>query len=284
MSISKTEQFPVHRNDDILLDTMMIIHLLRVKEGKEYEDPLLPWKHNLEISKNVVQTIKKRLQEYDSKLILLDRVEEETITVMERETDKICDTEYVKNTLLEMGDFKKIFYEDSKELIRDASFIYDTQPYVCPNGGTLSDVDCLLLKIHVDQHLLTKPASLLTEDVCLQNAAFSEGRETNGIEDVGVTFSQKKKWDEVERFKTIEKRTAERLENERLENERLENERLENERLENERLENERLENERLENERLENERLEKFRIKYYFCSMCRIGYSESKECPKCGK
>ena len=258
----------VKKNDDILLDSMIISHILMVKGGFEYKNQLFSWKHNLEISKDVVQKIKNRLDKYNSKLILLDIVERETINMMKKEYQKKYDNEYVENALLEIGQVKKIFLDDLKELATNALFIFDTQPHDCPNGGALSYVDCVLLKIHVTPQLWTKPVSLLTEDECLQKAAFTEGRETNGIEDVGVTFSQKKEWEEIERFKTIQKRT----------------ERLENERLENERLENERLENERLENERLENERLDKLKTKYYFCSTCRISYSESKECPKCGK
>jgi len=286
---------PVKESDDILLDSMMIGHMLMAKWQYELKDQHYHWKHNLENSKYIVQKIKDRLSKCKSKskLILLNIIEEETIDMKKRKYGITYSEKDIENVLSEIGDFEKVFVEDSPILIREVLSLYDAQSYDCPNGGILSPQDCYLLKIHVTQpqYLLTRPASLLTEDECLQKAALTEGRETKGIDDVGVTYIQKKEWDKLERIRIIQEKSRKQTGEVQLKSRKQTEEvqlksrkQTEEVQLKSEKLEkSEKIESERIERERFEKEK-KKLTTTYHLCSECRISYTEENECPNCGK
>ncbi len=188
---------PVNEKDDILIDTMIINHILFAlgeefdKEEYDKNNPYNPSQYDLENSRYVVQTIKKRL-ECGSKLILLDYVQNEIIDVKKRRYKKTYTKSQIEDALKKIGKCDTVtVYEE--EMLEDAECLYRNKTYhKWLTHEPLSPVDCILLKVHVTQGLMdtTSTASLLTEDQPLQNACKSEGRETRGIDCVGNSFSE----------------------------------------------------------------------------------------------
>lgn len=257
--LSESNPPPVLESDDILIDTMMISQILQVKWQYELIDQHFRWKHNLEISTYNVQKIKGRLDKHNSKLILLNIIEDETIDMKLRTYGITYSENDIEDALSAIGDCHKVFVNDSPKLIDQALDLHKNQDYDCPKGK-LSREDCFLLIMHVTQpqRLLTRPASLLTEEECLQIASNVEGRQTKGIEDVGVTYSQKKEWEKLEQEKLYKEK---KLEREKLYKEK-------------------KPKREKLYKEKAEKKKLTK---KSNFCPGCEISFSKGKECPNCG-
>ncbi len=265
----KPAHLPVRNNDDILLDTMMISHILVVKNDYDEDDEDFRYvnvKFNKQKSKNIVEKIKKRLHKYNSKLILLDRIEQETISMKIDKYNKTYTNEDIENALFEISkNYEKIKVDYLNKEIIDAERIYLEEKYVNPNTGEpLSLVDCILLKVHVTQALLSHPASLFTSDSTLQKATLSEGRGTMGIYGVGIRFGDK---EEVKR----------------MEQERLEDQGIEGEKLDVEKMKQEKLDVEKMKQEKLD-EKNNPLRIRYRLCPKCKINYIEGNKCPKCKK
>ncbi|MBC8502044.1 MAG: hypothetical protein H8D35_02825 [Nitrosopumilus sp.] len=264
----KPAHLPVKNSDDILLDTMMISHILVVKNDYDEDDKdfrYLNVKFNKQESENIVEKIKKRLLKYNSKLILLDRIEKETISMKYTKYNKTYTNENIEDALFEIGNYEKIKVDYLNKEIIDAERIYLEEEYKNPNTAEpLSLVDCILLKVHVTQALLSRPASLFTSDATLQKATLSEGRGTMGIDGVGIRFGDK---EEVKR----------------MEQERLEDQGIEGERLDVEKMKQERLDVEKMKQEKLD-EKNNSLRIRYRLCPKCKINYIEGNKCPKCKK
>ena len=254
----KPAHLPVKNSDDILLDTMMISHILVVKNDYDEDDEDFRYvnvKFNKQKSKNIVEKIKKRLHKYNSKLILLDRIEQETISMKIEKYNKTYTNEDIEDALFEIGNYEKIKVDYLNKEIIDAERIYLEEKYKNPNTAEpLSLVDCILLKVHVTQALLSHPASLFTSDSTLQKATLSEGRGTMGIYGVGIRFGDK---EEVKR--------------------------MEQERLEDQGIEGEKLDVEKMKQEKLD-EKNNPLRIRYRLCPKCKINYIEGNKCPKCKK
>lgn len=268
---------PVKKNDDILLDSMIISHML-IAGGEEFdENSLNPSRYNPKECREIVQKIKKRLDDCDSKLILLDVVEEEVIHMKERDYNKIYTNEDIETALAHIGNFKKIKVDYSNKDIIDAKRLLLAEEH-CNwfTGEPLSKIDCILLKIHVTQALLKgQPASLLTEDETLQEATMLEGRGTKEIDGIGANDSEQKERKKLESTRIAQRQAEIDLEKQR------ETREAALQRIAREEEEKNRLEEERIELKRLEENKL---RITYHFCSECGISYTESKECPNCGK
>ena len=247
---------------------MMISHILVVKNDYDEDDKdfrYLNVKFNKQESENIVEKIKKRLHKYNSKLILLDRIEKETISMKDTKYNKTYSNEDIEDALFEIGNYEKIKVDYLNKEIIDAKRIYLEEEYKNPNTAEpLSLVDCILLKVHVTQALLSRPASLFTSDATLQKATLSEGRGTMGIDGVGIRFGDK---EEVKR----------------MEQERLEDQGIEGERLDVEKMKQERLDVEKMKQEKLD-EKNNSLRIRYRLCPKCKINYIEGNKCPKCKK
>jgi hypothetical protein len=157
MTKLKLNKTIVKQNDDILLDSMIIHHIL---EGGE-------------IVKNLKETVNA-----NSKLILLDRVNEEFKNMEQKEYRKTYTDENIIKKLSEVRVIEKINIDyENKEIIQ-AKTMYQSEKYHDVYGENLSYVDYILLQVHVTQSLLSRPASLLTEDWGIIRAAEKEGRTT----------------------------------------------------------------------------------------------------------
>jgi len=152
---------PVEKSDDILPDTMII--------------------HEILIGGDVVKILQKRLREYDSKLILFDRVVKETKNMEKKEYNRIYTIDEIEETVEKIVPCEKKQVDYTHPEIIKAQDLYDTRMNLGSDYEDLSYVDCILLKVHVTQALLTRPASLLTRENALGRVAKSEGRKTISI-------------------------------------------------------------------------------------------------------
>jgi|APSaa5957512493_1039668.scaffolds.fasta_scaffold77430_2 hypothetical protein len=146
------------QSDDILLDSMIIHHILA--------------------GGNIVKNLQNIMNEYDSKFILLDKVNEEFKNMEQREYGKTYTDEHIEEKLSKIGMFEKISVDyENKEIIK-AKIMYQSEKYYDLYGENISYVDYILLQVHITQALVSRPTSVLTEDWGLIRAADQEGRST----------------------------------------------------------------------------------------------------------
>ena len=132
------------QSDDILLDSMIIHHILA--------------------SGNIVKNLQNIMNEYDSKFILLDKVNEEFKNMEQREYGKTYTDEHIEEKLSKIGMFEKISVDyENKEIIK-AKIMYQSEKYYDLYGENISYVDYILLQVHITQALVSRPTSVLTED------------------------------------------------------------------------------------------------------------------------
>jgi len=149
---------PVEKSDDILLDTMII--------------------HEILVGDDVVKKLQKRLREYDSKLILLDRVGIEAINMEKKKYNRIYTYDEIEEAVKKTGPYEIIQVDHAHPEIIKAKDLSDNGMNLGQDYEDLSYADCILLRVHLTHVFLTRPASLLTRDNALGRVAKSEGRKS----------------------------------------------------------------------------------------------------------
>lgn len=135
----------------MVLDSMIVHQIINDKETEK-----------------IIEYIKKSS---NSKIMVIDRILNETINMEEKEYGRKHTQNSIINKIAKVGEVKTFNVNHAAPSMIRAREIADSKKYVNDKGIGLSYTDCILLILHVERF-----ANVMTRDKLLIRAAESEGR------------------------------------------------------------------------------------------------------------